>query len=192
MKRILVAVILASALAASLAAPAAAADAPAALEKAKTLLTQGKPGQALIAAEEALAAIWDQAPFHLRNVTLVERKAPMYGMFTPRKDNVYPAGQSRIVIYMEPRAYKFRKEPQGYSLGVAMDIYLLDPSGKVLFGREGFLRQRFTSRHRVREMMLNATLTLSGAPAGQYLIKLVVHDLNSKATATAKVPIVLQ
>lgn len=172
-------------------APAqAGADASALLKSGQELLAAGKKVAALKAVHQAAFIIWQETPLHLQTVTLAARKATGYGMYQPRANNIYPAGRATILLYLEPKAYRLVRNAQGlYGFDLSMDLFLLNPSGKMLFGKENFLQTRQWSRRANQELFLNVTLTLNGAPPGNYIIKLLLKDNNGKSMVEARTPI---
>ncbi|MGD8563946.1 MAG: hypothetical protein PVG03_15495 [Desulfarculaceae bacterium] len=171
-------------------ASAAPADPVLLLDQTKELVASGKMQRALVSAGEAVEAIWAKTPYHLDTVTLTQQKSDGYGQYDPKDNNVYPSGKSTIYIYMEPRAYKITQTKPGvFNFGLALDLYLLRPDGKVVFGKENFARLQKNSRRPNREFSVSVTVNLTNAPAGKYLLKLVARDKNSKGRAEARVPI---
>lgn len=176
--------------------PAKPAPAPTpdqALEKARRLAGEGKWAPALDSAEQAVTGLWQKAPFTLGRHLLVTAPAPGYGMYIPRRHNKYKAsGNEPIRIYLEPRGFSWVRQEKGvFKIGMTIDLYLLDSKGKVLSGKKNFQKLNLYCRNRAREMLVNVTLNLSGAPPGKYVIKLVGHDLGKKGSAEVRLPITL-
>ena len=190
-----------------LAAPAAArqgaepAGGPAMwLDLAKTSAGQGQIKRAYGLTEEAARGLWRRMGFSLARALLVAEPARGYGIYTPRKDNLYlhappgrpvfPGKGQPIYVYLEPVGYEVRRvKGSRYRFGVSMDAALLDDKGSLLFGKENFLRQEVESRHFNREFFLNVTLNLKGAPPGQYKLRLTVQDIGSGQRVSVKLPI---
>lgn len=171
---------------------APAGDAGKLLQESQQALKAGDTAKALERADQAVFSLWQQAPFKVAYWTLQEKPAGGYGIFQPRKDNIY-LGSEPIYIYIEPWAYKLAQlGPQVFGLALAMDAYVMDTSGKVLFGKENFLKVAKKSHRRVRQMYINVTLNLTGAPAGKYVIKLVVKDLVGGGQSAIRVPVEFQ
>ena len=110
------------------------------LEKAQSLYMQDKLAEALKVADEASARIWSWAPFNIRRIEFTANKAQGYGLYQVRpQGSRFKSGQS-IYLYAEPKAYGFRNlGPSVYEFGLALDMYLTSPDGKVLWGKENFL-----------------------------------------------------
>jgi hypothetical protein len=180
------------ALAAAGPAPAAAAEPAALLQKAQGLAQAGQTVEAMEAADQAVLALWERAPLRLVRSVLVEKPTETFGGYHQRADNVYPAQKATILAYLEPQCYRFARRGELWSFGLSADVYLLNPAGEVLFGKERFITTSLTSRQRVRDFFLNVTLNLSGAPPGDYVVRLVVKDQNGPGSAETRLPIVLK
>ncbi len=171
---------------------APAGDAGRLLRESQQALKAGDTATALKKADQATFSLWQQAPFKVAYWTLQKGKAGGYGMFQPREDNVYLKNEP-IYIYIEPWAYKLAQlAPDVFGLALAMDAYILDNSGNVLLGKENFLKVAKKSHRRARQMYINVTMNLTDAPAGKYIIKLVVKDLVGGGQSTIRVPVEFQ
>lgn len=139
-------------------------------------------------AEQALVEAWEQLPLSLRNPTLVSAPVDGFGLQTPRENAVYAPGDA-IVAYAEPIGYGYQANPDGtYSFGLLVDLVLRDASGAVVGGQEAFQRSVLTSHARNREFFITLTLNVTGAPAGDYTVDYIVHDLVSQEVATVSFP----
>lgn len=171
---------------------APAGDAGKLLQESQQALKAGDTAKALERADKAVFSLWQQAPFKVAYWTLQKGKAGGYGIYQPREDNVYLKDEP-IYIYIEPWAYKLAQlAPDVFGLALAMDAYVMDTSGKVLFGKENFLKMAKKSHRRARQMYINVTMNLTGAPAGKYIIKLVVKDLVGGGQSAIRVPVEFQ
>jgi hypothetical protein len=163
------------------------------LEQAGKSLKANQAQKALEQTEAALEAIWQRVPLHIGQALYLKTRPQAYGVYTPRKGIQYPAKGEPVLIYLEPKGYRVRTNPDGSkTFGVSLDIALTDPKGKVLWGKEGFLSKKITGRRFLKEFYLLVTLTLSGAPAGDYLVSLRVNDLYGNQSAATKLPLELR
>jgi len=117
----------------------------------------------------------------------VDAKASGFGMYDARGSTVFKPGE-KIRFYIEPQGYHYSTEGDTVVFGVTMDLKLMTPQGRVLFRKDGFLDQAFTSHHENKELMLNGDLDITGADAGAYVIELTLHDKMSSNVATTKLP----
>lgn len=171
----------------------AADQAQALLGKAGASLQANQPKEALKQAEAAVESIWQKVPLYIEQAIYLKNRPQAYGIYTQRKDHTYPLKGEPVLIYLEPRGYRFKSNPDGTkTFGVSLDIALTDPKGKVLWGKENFLRKEMTSHHFIREFYLLVTLTVSGAPAGDYLVSLRVNDLKGSQSTAVKLPLTLK
>lgn len=130
--------------------------------------------------EAELLAVWEKMPLTLRKAAFVTEKAPIYGAYSERPSATFKKGET-ILAYLEPMGYGWKREGDRYLLGISLDLLLKTKDGKILGGQERFLNYQQASRYRLRELMLNVTLTLGGTPAGEYQAEFVVHDLTGKS-----------
>ncbi|MCL4676221.1 MAG: hypothetical protein KJZ59_09405 [Pararhodobacter sp.] len=140
------------------------------------------------AADQAALLAWQDMPLILRNASFVTGEAVGYGLHTPRADSVF-APDEPLLVYAEPLGYGWRGNDDGtHTFGLSIDFKLRDPAGTLIGEREGFQRAVITSRHRNREFFITLTLNLTSAPAGDYVLEYLVHDLVSEKTATMSLP----
>ena len=174
--------------------PAEATDqAQALLEKASASLQADQPKRALKQTEAAREKIWQKVPLFIETAIYLKERPQAYGIYTQRKNNTYPRKGEPVLIYIEPKGYGVKSNPDGTkTFGVSLDIALTDPKGKVLWGKENFLRKEMTSHHFISEFYLLVTLTLSGAPAGDYFVSLRVNDLKDSQSTAVKLPLQLR
>jgi len=65
-------------------------------------------------------------------------------------------------------------------------------AGQVVVSQQRFGSFRLPTKSAVQDIFLNLKVTLSGAPPGEYRVRFVVRDVNSKKTATVIQPITLK
>ena len=123
--------------------------------------------EALIAAEDtagaALAAsdlygqVWDAAPeISFGNVVLVADTAGGYGIYNPRPDAKYKAGEP-VILYAEPHGYGFGAPGEGlYSIGFDVDLKVLSEAGDVLGEIPNLAALDLQSRHTRLSMASNS------------------------------------
>jgi hypothetical protein len=106
----------------------------------------------------------------------------------PRPNNRYRVGQ-KILVYLEPQNYGMRSQSGGYHAQLVLDLRVKDPAGKQLFEQKAFARFPVDTARLVRDLYVNVTLTLTGAPTGKYLLELVAHDVVGDKSAVTAIPI---
>lgn len=67
---------------------------------------------------------------------------------------------------------------------IVTDFEIRTPDEKVLGGQKDFGRFEFASRDKNQEIMTHLTITLSGAPSGQYVFAATYRDQVSSKSAT--------
>jgi hypothetical protein len=142
--------------------------------------------EAVAAAEKAYKAALQKTPLTLPVVLFVKEKASGYGMYEARGTNHFKVGEP-LKFYIEPLGCKFKHSGDKVSFGVSMDMRITQ-KGKTLFTKDNFLDTDFDSHHDNAELMLNASLDLTGAAAGNYEIQLLVRDHASSDVAHAELP----
>jgi len=138
------------------------------------------------AAQRALNEALQEAPLSLSVVLFVKDKAAGYGMYEARDSSHFKVGEP-LMFFIEPLGYKYKSTGDMVTFGLSMDL-VLTRKGDVLFSKDDFLNVDFQSHHANTELMLNGTLNVSGAPAGDYQIELVVRDHSSAQTARTQLP----
>jgi hypothetical protein len=172
--------------------PGETADIGALLDRARTAAARNDHAGAIETLEQALDAVRVEAPLTLRAFTLVDRPAKVYGDYAPRRDAVLRRGEP-LQFYLEPKNLIYERKSDGtYEVEFKADVRVLDKGGKLIFEQADFGSWQFVSRGRLQDLFMNVKLTLSGAPAGDYKIELVIRDGNSPKTATAAQPITLK
>lgn len=137
--------------------------------------------------EAEVVAAWERTPLGVRRAVFVEARPKLFGAYTERAGAVFKPGEP-LLTYAEPVGYSWTPDPEGYRFGVTLDFLVKSRDGKVLGGQEKFLTFSQTSRSKVRELMLNVDLNLTGAPAGDYMVQYVLHDIGNGRTATIEQP----
>ena len=128
--------------------------------------------------EALLEAAWNVPGLHFGNIANTTVPAPVYGNFEERADTVYTAGEP-ILIYVEPRGYGYGDVGGGMlEIAFGIDLRVLDPAGTVLLEMPDFNNFTLQTRARARELMFNLTVSLDGAPPGDYQLEFTFNDRN--------------
>ena len=137
-------------------------------------------------AQEALQQALSRTPMSLAVATFVRADADGFGMYQERGNNRFAKGE-KLSIYMEPLGFKYKPDGDMITFGFTVDFSILK-GDSILGGKEKFLDQTFRSHHANDEIMLNTSINLTGAPAGDYEVELVVHDKSSQDSAHVRLP----
>ncbi len=140
------------------------------------------------ARQQAVVAAWEKGPLTQRRAVFVSVKPELYGAYEERKSNVFKAGEP-LLTYVEPIGYTWKPVGNGeFQFGVVVDFVVKTRDGQILGGQEKLLTFAQKSRHKVQELMLNITLNVNGAPAGDYVVAYTIRDLNSAKASTFEQP----
>ena len=127
--------------------------------------------------------------FSLPLVLFVAAKPAEYGLYTARQTNHFKAGEA-VLFYAEPKNFKYQEQGGLFTFGFVADIYLIHHDD-VIFGKENFMNYAVQSHHQNKEFMIDGHLNITGAPAGNYILKFVVHDRIGNESAEARLPFVI-
>jgi hypothetical protein len=132
------------------------------------------------------------APLTAKPFFLVSEPAKFYGDYKPRRDAVFQRGE-QLHFYLEPKNLVYPRTDQGlYEPAFSIDLHILSAAGEVLVNQERFGFFRFSSKSPLQDIFVNLQVTLTGAPAGRYQIRFLVHDANSEKATTVTQPMTLK
>ena len=155
--------------------------------EAEAALGADKGGEAVTLMREALFEAWQAAPLAIAKATFVTAPADGYGIYMPRPDTVFNAGEA-LLAYLEPVGFDWKKEGELFTSLLTVDFDLTTPDGRVLAGQKGFGQFDFKSHVPNTEYMANLTLNVSGAPAGDYVLVLTVNDAHGGGAVKVDMP----
>ena len=164
-------------------APAEAADISAQLTRAAAAEKAGNHEAAVEALEQALESVRVEAPLVVKPFLVVARPAKYYGDYAPRSNAVF-TGSEEQRYYLEPKNLISRTGAGSYEPAFEVDLEILTADGKPVGSKPRFGSFRLPAKSPVYDIYMNLTVTLDGAPAGNYNVRFIVRDLNSKKTAT--------
>ncbi|HET6265291.1 MAG TPA: hypothetical protein VFD95_10560 [Usitatibacter sp.] len=156
------------------------------------LCSPGAAAQDVEALERQLEQARDAAPMVVKPFTASTRKAKYFGDYEPRKGNEFKRGEE-IVFYGELKNLTFKKNAQGVfepAFEVDLEVKALK-DGKTM-SQPKVMNFKLPTRSRVQDLFLNLSLSLDQAPPGNYNVKFVIRDLNSKKSAVASQDITLK
>lgn len=139
-------------------------------------------------AEAAVIEAWSATPLAFRQAVFVDEPPQGFGLYNPRPDAAFKAGEP-VIVYAEPVGYGWTDNGNGtYGFGFTVDLAIKNKEGGILASQENYQRAEFVSRSRNRELMLTFTLTLDGAPAGDYVVEYLLHDITGDKQGTVSLP----
>jgi hypothetical protein len=134
------------------------------------------PLDTLLKAETKTYEAWGKLPLTERKVIFVTAPAAGYGMYEERTSTVFKQDE-KIVTYVEPIGYGWKTLPNGmFEMNFTVDILIKDSEGTPVVEKKDFLKNVLQSHNAAMEMQLSFTLSLSGAPAGDYTLTYTIHD----------------
>jgi hypothetical protein len=89
---------------------------------------------------------------------------------------------------MEPVGYTYAIEGNGFWFGVSLDFEIVSKDGKIIGGQKDLSKQEFASHERKRELFFDVTMSVDGAPPGDYVLAYILHDLRSGRTTRVEHP----
>lgn len=150
---------------------------------------QAKAGKHLAAVEtmrRAITAMTAKGPLLLRNVQFITDVPRGFGAYQPRPKAEFKPGEP-LLIYAEPVGIGWRTEGGINRAEIAVD-FEIRRDNKVLGGKKDFGRFDFASREQNQEINTHLTITVSGAPAGRYVVAATYRDQVGGKSATLELP----
>jgi len=127
--------------------------------------------------DAAVVEAWNATALSVRRAFFVAQHPDGFGQYTTRGSNVFKPGE-KLVAYAEPVGYGWKELGDGrYEFGFVVDFTVKTPDGDVLAGKDDFARLAEQSHTRNREFMVVLTLNVSGAPAGDYVLRYTLRDI---------------
>jgi hypothetical protein len=110
-------------------------------------------------------------------------KASGFGNYNPRETNVFNSGEA-MLVYAEPIGFGWIKSGEIWHAELAADVVIRSKDGAEIYRQNDFTRLPVASRAQIHEFFINLTYTLSGIPAGEYLVDTVLRDTNGAKQGT--------
>lgn len=137
------------------------------IDMAKLAYKKGYTANAAAQLKYALMAVWRELPFTVSKVRLVKEDKSS----VPRENNIYAAGE-RIYIACYVLGYQFKDD----RAQITADYHFLDTKGKELLSQKKFGNFKWEAGLPDPETQLNFNFRFTGVPAGNYLLKVILHD----------------
>ncbi len=130
-----------------------------------------------------LDTAWYAAGLNFDSLIIVKAPAQGFGGYEARGNNVFAPGEE-INIYAEPKGYGFGDLGDGkYEIAFAIDMKVMTPDGSEVANMPDFAELKLASFGQPHEFVANVTITLTGAPAGDYALELTFRDLHGGQSA---------
>ncbi len=153
------------------------------IDMAKLAYKKGYTANAAAQLKYALIALWQELPFTVAKARLVKENKS----FEQRENNVYSAGE-RIYMACYVLGYQFK----GERAQITADYYFMDAKGKELLSQKKFGNFKWETTLPDPETQLNFNFRFTGVPAGNYTLRVVLHDEFSGSSAEFSEKIVIK
>jgi hypothetical protein len=153
--------------------------------KAEALATSGDTTGAHDAMRSAIGAFSATLPFSIGKAVFVAAPPIGYAMYEPKQQPVFKPGEA-LISYVEPIGLTWKPAAVAGKLEThfTVDLDILSASGEVLANQKAFGNFTFTSFLRNQEIYATLTTDVSGAAAGDYVLRFHFNDLNSGKSAS--------
>lgn len=168
-----------------LAGPAAAGQLTDAATRAEALAASGDAIGAHDVMRTAISDFSATLPFSIGKAVFVSADPAGYAMYEPKPDPQFKPGEA-LVSYVEPVGLSWKPANEAGKLQshFTVDLDILSASGEVLASQKAFGDFTFTGFFRNQEIYATLTTDVSGAAAGDYVLRFRFNDLNSGKTAS--------
>lgn len=163
-----------------MAGPAAAGQLADAAAKAEALAAAGNTAGAHDVMRAAISDFSATLPFSIGKAAFVTAVPAGYEMYDPKQGTVFKPGES-LVSYIEPVGLSWKPATVAGKIQThfTVDLDILSASGEVLASQKAFGDFTFTGFLRNQEIYATLTTDVSGAAAGDYILRFHFNDLNS-------------
>lgn len=142
---------------------------------------------AIDAARAATAEALSSAPLGFRRILFVTEVPEGFANYQPRASNVFTPDEP-LIVYTEPIGVSWTKDGDEFATKLTVDFEIRLPDGKVLAGQRGFGEFALSAREPPLDFMTHIKLDVTGAPAGDYILGLTMHDTKSGKSMTTDLP----
>jgi hypothetical protein len=154
-------------------------------EEAEALIAKGDGPAAYDKMRQSLTAASDTIPFDIRKAFFVSSKPVMFGSYDRVASNEFPKGSS-LITYAEPIGLAWIPDGGGVKSAFTVDFELRNPAGELLAEQKAFGNFKIESREPLFEIYTPLTLDVSAVPAGDYVLKYIFNDANSKKSSSVE------
>jgi hypothetical protein len=147
----------------------------------------GQHIEAVEALRRAINLLTAKGPLTLRRVQFISEPPQGFGIYQPRANNVFQAGEP-LIVYAEPVGMGWSAAAGVNRAHVTADFEIRTTDGKILGGQKNFGGFEFTSRDQNHEIMTHLTIRLSGIQPGRYVFAATYRDQVSGKSANMELP----
>jgi len=150
---------------------------------AEAALAAGDAGKAFAAMNEAVEALWAEAPLTIGAAFLVAAgDTPQ-----PRGDADFRSGEA-LRIQVEPLGYSFGESAGDFAVGLATSVEIRTPGGLILAKSEDLGRLEWRGPLPNRSFSGRVGIDLPELKPGEYEVRLTLSDAGKDQTATTTLP----
>ena len=153
--------------------------------RAEALEAQGNTVEALAALEEAMDALWADAPLGFRAVELVETAGD--GERTVRTDRSFEPDET-MTVYVEPVGYAFGTPGADDSVAFTVGLVIENATGQILVDSPAAFNVASARARDNRAFGMTLSVPVPFIRPGDYTALFNVDDQNSDKTAEFEVP----
>lgn len=162
--------------------------------RAESLAADGKYVEALETLDQAATSLWNKSPLSFRKVLWVADPPMGFGVYNPRKTNVYKAGD-KMIVYCEPIGIdsKWVGGMDGaWQYEFALDLTVKTKDGRQVYSQANIGKHEGVSRVRTRQLMCRVDITLTNIPDGEYTVEVTLRDSASGKHGMFSLPFVIE
>lgn len=145
------------------------------------------PPAAFTQALDQFDSAWTAAGLSFTAATFSDSNGSGYGEYTPRPTNAFASGE-RLSLYAEPVGYAFVTSGADFAYRLTTDYKLLNMSGQILAGQDGFAEFSGSGRSPKREVSARLSFEFATLPAGDYTLQITFNDANGGTSAKIDLP----
>jgi len=167
------------------AGPAFAGNLAQAAAKAEALAAAGNAAGAHDLMRDAIGDFSETLPFAIGKAVFVKTDPAGYAMYDPKQGQVFKPGET-LVSYVEPVGLNWKpaKDAGKIQSHFTVDLDILSATGEQLASQKAFGDFTFTGFLRNQEIYATLRTDVSGAAAGDYILRFRFNDVNSGKSAS--------
>ena len=149
--------------------------------KAEGLVLENKFTESIIAMDNAIGKLWNAIPLTFVDFHFVTKRPTGYGVYEPRPDSVFKAGED-MIVYVELAGFDYKKDGAHFTADMSLDMEIRSLDDKVLGSQKDFLKLTQRSRVPNREFFAVVIYTFDSIPPGKYALRTYVTDKHANDT----------
>lgn len=167
------------------AGPVSAGELAEAAAKAEALAAAGNSAGAHDLMRTAIGVFSETLPFAIGKAVFVKADPAGYAMYDPKEGQVFKPGET-LVSYVEPVGLSWKPAAASGKIQshFTVDLDILSATGEQLASQKAFGDFTFTGFLRNQEIYATLTTDVSGAAAGDYILRFRFNDVNSGKSAS--------